>query len=106
MFQIFGNLDLWLPEVVYENTDQKETTRLGYFTEWETTVVVRREGSSTLSGLDVLDETEIFNGDKNSLIMSQTYTHTFYCAYKLSAYPFDTQVTIFKKIPTILITLV
>ena len=83
---------LWLPKVVYENTDQKETTRLGSNWEWETTVVVRREGNFTLSGLDVLDETEIFNGDKNSLIMSQTYTHTFYCAYKLSAYPFDTQV--------------
>ena len=55
-------------------------------------MVVRREGNSTLSGLDVLDETELFSGDNNSLIMSQTYTHTFYCAYKLSAYPFDTQV--------------
>ena len=83
---------LWLPKVVYENTDQKETTRLGYFTEWETIVIVKREGNSTLSGLDAIDETEIFNGDNNSLIMSQTYTHAFYCAYKLSAYPFDTQV--------------
>ena len=83
---------LWLPKVVYENTDQKETTRLGYFTEWETTVIVKREGNSTLSGLDALDETELFSGDNNSLIMSQTYTHAFYCAYKLSAYPFDTQV--------------
>ena len=79
--------------MIYENTDQKETTRLGYFTEWETTVVVRREGNSTLSGLDVLDETELFSGENNSLIMSQTYTHTFHCAYKLSAYPFDTQVS-------------
>ena len=83
---------LWLPKVVYENTDQKETTRLGSNWEWETTMIVRREGSSTLSGLDVLDETELFSGENNSLIMSQTYTHTFYCAYKLSAYPFDTQV--------------
>ena len=55
-------------------------------------MIVRREGNSTLSGLDAIDETEIFNGDNNSLIMSQTYTHAFYCAYKLSAYPFDTQV--------------
>ena len=39
---------LWLPKVVYENTDQKETTRLGMNFEWETTVVLRREGNSDL----------------------------------------------------------
>ena len=85
---------LWLPKVIYENTDQKETTRLGEFGngEWDTRVVVKREGGSTPSQLDTLDETEIFTGDDNSLVMSQTYTHTFQCAYRLSAYPFDTQV--------------
>ena len=85
---------LWLPKVIFENTDQKETTRLGEFGngEWDTRVIVRKEGNSTLSGLDTLDETEIFKGDENSLIMNQTYTHTFQCVYKLSAYPFDTQV--------------
>ena len=85
---------LWLPKVVYENTDQKETTRLGTIWEWETTVIVTREGNSTFSGPDVLDETEIFSGDENCLVMTQTYTHTFQCAYKLSTYPFDTQVFI------------
>ena len=94
---------LWLPKVVYENTDQKETTRLGSTWEWETTVLVRREGNYTLSGLDVLDETEIFTGDNNSLIMSQRYTHAFYCAYMLSAYPFDTQVSVSKLLSIILI---
>ena len=85
---------LWLPKVIYENTDQKETTRLGEFGngEWDTKVIVKKEGHSTPSGLDTLDETEIFSGHDNSLVMSQTYTHTFQCAYKLSAYPFDTQV--------------
>ena len=84
--------NLWLPKVIYENTDQKETTRLGSIWEWETRVIVKKEGNSTFSGLDTLDETELFNGRENSLIMSQTYTHTFQCAYRLSAYPFDTQV--------------
>ena len=83
---------LWLPEVIYENTDQKESTRLGSNWEWKTSLIVRREGNSSSSGQDILDETEIFVGHENSLIMSQTYTHTFQCAYKLSAYPFDTQV--------------
>ena len=38
---------LWLPLVIYENTDQKETTRLGWTAEWKTTVVVEREGQFT-----------------------------------------------------------
>ena len=79
--------------MIYENTDQKETTRLGKEWEWETKVVVKREeGNGSLSELSTLDETMIFNGSKNTLIMSQTYTHTFQCVYELSAYPFDTQV--------------
>ena len=83
---------LWLPKVIYENTDQKETTRLGVAWEWETKVHIKREGNFTRSGRDKVDETEIFNGAENSLIMSQVYTHTFQCNYLLSAYPFDTQV--------------
>ena len=35
---------LWLPLVVYTNTDQQETTRLGVDWEWSTKVVVKREG--------------------------------------------------------------
>ena len=85
---------LWLPKVIYENTDQKETTRLGEYGkgEWETGVIVDREGNFTRSKLDVVDETEIFEGAENRLIMSQTYTHEFHCSYDLAKYPFDTQV--------------
>ena len=38
---------IWLPLVVYENTNQKETTRLGWTTEWRTSVTVSREGNFT-----------------------------------------------------------
>ena len=37
---------IWLPLVVYENTDQKDTTRLGALWEWSTHVTVSREGNS------------------------------------------------------------
>ena len=87
------NTLIWLPKVIYENTDQKETTRLGSNWEWETRVVVRREQEKgTMSGLESVDESEIFSGSANSLVMNQTYTHAFQCNYKLSYYPFDTQV--------------
>ena len=85
---------LWLPRVIYENTDQKETTRLGEYGhgEWETRVVVNRQSNFRMGGLDNINEIEIFNGAENNLIMTQTYTHEFQCEYDFSMYPFDTQV--------------
>ena len=39
--------NIWLPIVVFDNTDQKETTRLGVEWEWSTSVTITREGSFT-----------------------------------------------------------
>ena len=84
---------LWLPEVIFENTDQKESTRLGVQWEWKTNLVVRREQErGTMRGPHFIDETEVFSGSGNSLVMNQSYTHTFQCNYELARYPFDTQV--------------
>ena len=83
---------LWLPLVIYDNTDQKEMTRLGMGWEWNTPISVIREGSFTRSGLEVVDETEIFNGEENTLSMQQVYTWQFQCQFNLKDYPFDTQV--------------
>ena len=98
-FNILAKKDidnLWLPKVIYENTDQKETTRVGFDWEWETSVSIKRQQENgTMSGLELVDETEIFKGSENSLVMNQTYTHTFQCNYELSYYPFDTQVKLY-----------
>ena len=58
-----------------------------------TLVTVSREGNFTRSGLDKVDEAEIFEGAENRLTMNQTYTWEFQCKYELQRYPFDTQVT-------------
>ena len=84
---------IWLPLILYDNTDQKEVTRLGEKWEWTTDVTVTREGNFTRSGVDELDEAEIFEGAENRLTMYQTYTREFQCNYELQHYPFDTQVT-------------
>ena len=83
---------IWLPLIVYDNTDQKEVTRLGENWEWATDVTVTREGNFTRSGIEEVDEAEIFEGAENRLTMYQTYTLEFQCKYKLQQYPFDTQV--------------
>ena len=82
---------LWLPELVYENTDQKESTRLGERWEWKTRVLVERNTNGTPAALEVVDETELFPGGENNLTMFQTYTHDFQCFFDLKSYPFDTQ---------------
>ena len=83
---------LWLPRIVYANTDQEDTTRLGMEWEWVTQVSVVKEGEFTRSGFEEVDEAEIFEGDENTLMMIQTYTEEFQCQYLLQRYPFDTQV--------------
>jgi hypothetical protein len=85
---------LWLPLVIYANTDQKEMTRLGQPWEWTTLVDVERQGNFTRSELNELHEIEIFAGSENSLFMQQSYTRELQCVYQLEAYPFDTQVKI------------
>ena len=89
---------LWLPEVIYENTDQQESTRLGTIWEWKTIVIVKKEGDFNRNDLSFVDEAEIFRGSENSLIMNQTYTHEFQCLYNLKHYPFDTQASFSKVI--------
>ena len=84
---------IWLPLIVYDNTDQKEVTRLGTDWEWATRVTVTREGKSSLASIEEVDEAEIFEGAENRLTMNQTYTWEFQCQYELQHYPFDNQVT-------------
>ena len=84
---------IWLPLVVYTNTVQRQTTRLGGNWEWTTNVWVKREGNYTISDRQTMDEIAIFQGEENTLVMMQSYTHEFQCFYRLQHYPFDKQVT-------------
>ena len=83
---------LWLPRIIYWNTDQVETTRLGEPWEWATEVWVQREGNGTKDSVTDIDEAEVFQGSENSLRMEQTYSHTFQNDIDLFRYPFDKQV--------------
>ena len=82
---------IWLPYVIYANTDMKEAVQLE--DGLDTTIVVNREGNFTRSGVEEVDETEVFDGKDNTLSMYQTYTKSFQCLYKLQNYPFDKQVS-------------
>ena len=85
---------VYSPQVIYWNTDQEETTRLGETWEWKTIMMVQRDSEPTQNPLTEIDEAEILQGAENRLRMEQTYTHAFQCVFKLSKYPFDTQVSL------------
>ena len=79
---------LWIPFIVFENTEDSEAT-VG---EDETEVTVTREGSYTESSEDVTEEINIFEGSQNRVTFQQLYSKEFKCEYQLQLYPFDTQV--------------
>ena len=57
---------VWLPDVIYDNTDQKESTQLGY---WKTSVTITKEGNFTMADTDVVDEAEIFKGMRRCTVV-------------------------------------
>ena len=74
---------LWLPLVVYWNTDQEEITRLGVEWEWTTYIWVQKEGNGSRNSMTDIDEAELFQGSENNFRMEQTYTHAFHCVFEV-----------------------
>ena len=54
---------------------------------------VTREGNFTRTGLEDVDEAEVFQGADNMITMIQTHSKKFHCTYLLHDFPFDTQVS-------------
>ena len=80
---------LWVPNLIYRNNKENDDTRSE-----KSRLKIRREGNFLRSGMDVIDEIEIFEGSENPLILMQAYTKVFKCEYHLATFPFDTQVNL------------
>ena len=81
---------IWIPYVIYKNTDNNEAVTINDGV--KTTIAVTREGNFSRSGMDVVDEIEIFEGKDNRLTMNQTYSKEFQCTYLIQWFTFDIQV--------------
>ena len=79
---------LWMPSLVFQNTENNEVT----VADSEAEVTVTREGDFTRSDDTVVEEINIFSGEDNRITFERIYTKTFRCEYQLQLYPFDTQV--------------
>ena len=78
---------LWVPNLIYRNNKENDDTRSE-----KSRLKISREGISSRSGVDVVDEIEVFQGSENPVILMQAYTKVFKCEYHLATFPFDTQV--------------
>ena len=79
---------LWIPYVVFENTENTEGTKVAEDTE----ITITREGTYSESTIDALHEINVFSGKDNRITFHQMFTKVFECEYQLQLYPFDTQV--------------
>ena len=79
---------LWIPFLVFSNTQKQESTKGGD----ETEVTITREGNFTESSVHVIEEINIFEGVENKITFQQVFDKELKCVYKLQLYPFDTQV--------------
>ena len=87
---------LWIPYLVFENTENNEATEGTKDTE----LTLVREGNFIRSDKTVAEEINIFEGSSNRIMFEQIYTKEFKCVYELHLYPFDTQVAEVSKILT------
>jgi len=78
---------LWIPYVVFANTENSEAVR----GDDESEVTISREGNYKESPVTVKQEINVFDGNQNRIMFQQLYSKTFKCVYQLQLYPFDTQ---------------
>lgn len=83
--------NIWIPSLVFANTENREVTRLNPGSE----VKVKILGNASKSGLDLVDEIDIFKGSENPLIWTERYQQSIKCIFSLEMFPFDIQVTQF-----------
>ena len=82
---------LWTPSFIYRNNKDNFNTRDAIY---KANLKINRLGNFSRSGLDILEEIELFQGSENPIVMVQSYTKGFKCTYNLRAFPFDTQVSL------------
>ena len=81
------NVKIWVPELVFENTEEKPST----MTDEKTTIKVDKGGHFKSSDISENQNVQYFSGSENSISMSRFYNQRFLCDYRLAWYPFDIQ---------------
>ena len=80
---------LWVPPLVFKNTDLRPST--GYKTDGSTSLVVVKNGMASNADTDLQLESQVYAGKDNPLRMTSRFFTTFDCRFDLHWYPFDIQ---------------
>ena len=78
---------IWTPTFILDNTDKKIRTT----TDSESVIFVKRQGNFTRNSMEIVDNTYVFEGQANPLIMNRVYETQWICDYEMNWFPFDTQ---------------
>ena len=81
------NRAIWVPELVFENTEEKPRTLVDDFT----AIKVEKMGKFSPSDISECQNIQYFSGSENQIDMSRFYKQSFLCDYKMAWYPFDVQ---------------
>ena len=78
---------IWTPNLIFQNTDEN----IRSLVDSESSISVKRESNFTQNTISEIDNTYIFNGVKNPLVMIRVYETDWICDYEMNWFPFDTQ---------------
>ena len=81
------NGEIWVPEMIFSNTEEKPST----IVDEKTTIFVEKVGEHKLSASDENENIQYFAGTENPLQLTRFYNQRFLCNYQLKWYPFDIQ---------------
>ena len=79
--------NIWSPKIVFYNTEKKLSSKI----DEDTRMVVKKQGTFTLSTVDKVENRRNFQGSENYLEKSNFYNLNFMCDFDMSWYPFDSQ---------------
>ena len=82
-------LKIWIPKVIFENTEKTESTLLDQSTIIR--IIPDVNHTYTKTNLNHRQNIYLFEGAKTTVEMSRTYQTEFICLYEMAWYPFDSQ---------------
>ena len=79
---------IWVPRILFFNTRDHLTSK----NDDQTFITVSKRENGTLMGPAYNEDTMVYEGSRNELMLSRVYEVNFICIYDMQYYPFDVQI--------------
>ena len=81
---------IWVATVIFANSPNNDFS----VTDAKASLTVERQGNSSISPYDELQEVAYYEGSENPVTYRRKFKKDFACNFELHTYPFDTQVRV------------